>query len=585
MSSYVADELHKEASVLKERRKVREEGSTARRGGAGSGAGDSTAGRQSRADKLASENRMPKEKLAAADGKGKGKSGAAAAADGKLYVVFNWQCGRGVPSNFEGYDCQPAKSIAHTEGRVSLPSDAAKCDASELLDGRPRELRHDWRQRLLRGPEQVREPVVPYFEKLRAVNQEFADRDTTALPSAGVWRGLQIPASHNLSLSQVDIEAAFHRVGAPPGLDEMFALPAVPVDALREVLPVVGIGARLEGKVIAAGINGDRIIQDRRAVPDVGEEAGAAVYVDGVAAIGRSPTSVSTTTEQVQHQHLEANNLKCKGVHSDPEEHKFTVLNFDIETGRISASKGRIWKLRLALLEIAERGYCSGDDMLPLLGHYTWAAILRRCLLGVFHGARRFARAAGSRRWRLWPEVATECRVAAALIAFAYLGTKLEVDPAALATDASTGSGNVKGSGFGGFAVTEKTWNPRDVWAAASCMGRWRYRSEAAVGARRHALGAAQNHAHFNAIMNMEGAASPEGDDDMDQSSRALASRRDSREKLPGPNVSPSEVEQATFEDIDPNFLLPLDSWKLEVFGRWQRPEDTMRLEGRALIT
>ncbi|CAK0814155.1 unnamed protein product [Prorocentrum cordatum] len=84
LSSYVADELQKEASVLKERRKVREERSTARRGGAGgSGGHDNSAGLQSRADKLASENKFLKEKLAAIDPKGKGKSGAAAAADGK----------------------------------------------------------------------------------------------------------------------------------------------------------------------------------------------------------------------------------------------------------------------------------------------------------------------------------------------------------------------------------------------------------------------------------------------------------------------------------------------------------------------
>ncbi|CAK0806131.1 unnamed protein product, partial [Prorocentrum cordatum] len=433
-----------------------------------------------------------------------------------------------------GYDCQPVKSTVYIEGRVSLPSDAAKCDASELLDGHPRELWHDWRQRLLRDPEQVRDRVVPYFDgKLRrsprhyacflsemykagvirfsaprpstvglffveksgnqlrvildarAVNQEFIDPDTTALPSAGVWQGLKIQASHNLSLSQVDIEAAFYRIGAPPGLDEMFVLPAVPVDALLEALPEVDIGSRLEGKVsplptvfptgwswslyfcqalvvsqvVAAGIRANRIIQDRCVVPDVSETAGVAVCVDGVAAIGCAPVSVSTTIEQV-HQHLEASHLKCKGVQSDPRDQNFTGLNFDFETGRTPVSKGRIWRLRLALLEVAERGYCSGDDMLSLLGHCTW--------------------------------VATECRVAAALIAFAYLGTKLEVDPVVLATDASTGSGDLEGTGFGGYAVTEKTWTRHDVWAAASCMERWRYKFEGAIEARRHALQAAR---------------------------------------------------------------------------------------------
>ena len=165
-----------------------------------------------------------------------------------------------------GYDCSPAKSVVYTEGLVSLPSDALKCDASESLTGHARELWHEWRQRLLRGPDQDRELVVPHFdEKLRrsphhyarflsemysagmvrfaasrpatvglffveksgnqlrlildtrAVNQEFVDPDTTALPSAGVWRGLKIPASENLPLSQVDIEAAFYRIKSPPG--------------------------------------------------------------------------------------------------------------------------------------------------------------------------------------------------------------------------------------------------------------------------------------------------------------------------------------------------------------------------------
>ncbi|CAK0812350.1 unnamed protein product, partial [Prorocentrum cordatum] len=370
----------------------------------------------------------------------------------------------------------------------------------------------------------------------RAVNQEFIEPGATALPSAGVWRGLKIPAGHDLSLSQVDLEAAFYRIGVPPGLDEMFVLPAVPVDALLEALPEVDIGSRPEGKVspllavlpmgwtwssyffrapvvsqvVAAGISASRVIQDRCVVPDVRETAGVAVYVDGVFAIGCDPASVSSTIEQA-HQRLEASHLKCKGVQSDPWDQKFTGLNFDFETGRISVSKGRIWRLRLALLEVTERGYCSGDDMLSVLGHYTWAAILRRCLLSVFHSAYRFARAAGPRRWRLWPEVATECRVAAAPIACAYLDTKLEVDPVVLATDASTGTGDLEGTGFGGYAVTEKTWNQHDVWAAASCVERWRYKLGGAI--------------------------------------------------------------EVNFEEIGPSFLLPLDSWKLKAFGRWRRPE------------
>ncbi|CAK0804189.1 unnamed protein product [Prorocentrum cordatum] len=38
------------------------------------------------------------------------------------------------------------------------------------------------------------------------------------------------------------------------------------------------------------------------------------------------------------------------------------------------------------------------------------------------------------------------------------------------------------------------------------------------------------------------------------------------------------------FSEIDPSFLFHLSSWRLKLFGRWSRPEDIMRLEGRALI-
>ncbi len=87
LSAYVADELHKEASVLKERRKVREERATAR--GEQTGGGSGTAALQSRADKLANENKSLRDRASAteaAKGKGAGKGqnqGGAAASDSK----------------------------------------------------------------------------------------------------------------------------------------------------------------------------------------------------------------------------------------------------------------------------------------------------------------------------------------------------------------------------------------------------------------------------------------------------------------------------------------------------------------------
>ncbi len=87
-----------------------------------------------------------------------------------------------------GYDCDPVKSIVYTEGRVSLPSDPGKCDALAWLRGHPSELRHGWRQRLLRDPGALREPVVPYFDdKLRRSPGLYA-KFLSEMHSAGMIR-------------------------------------------------------------------------------------------------------------------------------------------------------------------------------------------------------------------------------------------------------------------------------------------------------------------------------------------------------------------------------------------------------------
>ncbi len=206
----------------------------------------------------------------------------------------------------------------------------------------------------------------------------------------------------------------------------MFSLPPVPCEALREagfdldatmagaakvspLLTVLPMGwtwslffcqALVVAQVLAAGVSEDRFFEDRKAAPKIDETPGAAVCVDGVAALGCDPSAVDETIHRV-HDQLEASNLRCKGVSDASQRQKFTGLDFDAETGRIMVSGQRVWKLRRALLAVAERGWCSGAEMLSLLGHFTWAAILRRCLLSIFHSAYRFTLEAGPRRWRL----------------------------------------------------------------------------------------------------------------------------------------------------------------------------------------
>jgi hypothetical protein len=71
---------------------------------------------------------------------------------------------------------------------------------------------------------------------------------------------------------------------------------------------------------------------------------------------------------------------------------------------------------RLCLLVAATRelltvGHCSGRTLARLLGHWTWAVLVRRPLLSIFSSVYRFIEVAGHRDFNLWPSVRAELEV------------------------------------------------------------------------------------------------------------------------------------------------------------------------------
>ncbi|CAK0900473.1 unnamed protein product, partial [Prorocentrum cordatum] len=342
----------------------------------------------------------------------------------------------------------------------------------------------------------------------RLIYQEFTGSDTVNLPSAGCWRGLRIQPADQLRLAQMDVEAAFYRIQCPPGLEEMMILPRIRRQDLLAARPDIdldGVGGKVlaprllvapmgwswslcfceslvEAHVAQAGFGTDRQIADGKVIPDLSSDAAAASHVDGVAAVG------SCRSQNVEKQLMD-DHLVCKGIESPKASHKFTGLTFDQEAAAVSLSPSRLWRLRLGLRELADRGFCSGDEMLQVLGHCTWTALLRRGLLSIFSMSYKFADWAGPRRRRLWKGVAAELWAASALIAFAFCDAKRVVDPGVLVSDASTGEGAGRAPGFGGYGVAEKRWGVENVWATVARCERWRCAAEGAVQARGLALG------------------------------------------------------------------------------------------------
>ncbi|CAK0792247.1 unnamed protein product, partial [Prorocentrum cordatum] len=514
-----------------------------------------------------------------------------------------------------GYDMSPAKAVLFTEGSVAVPSDSRKCEPAYLLSESVRDLWQDWEKHLLRPRKEWLANVPPHFDarlksspKLyasflhdlfnagmieftserkhtlapffvakrdgsgqqrmvldtRRVNRMFYDPDVAELPTAGSWQSLRLGADSSLFLGQCDIEAAFYRFLAPPGLSELMILPSIDRGALANVLPsgtLDGIVGRrcspclkvlpmgwnwslffcqhaVEGMLRTVGIGDHRLVHERKVIPDLEGETVAAAYVDGVAVIGSKYDAVVSQLETV-HGAFNAAGLQCKEMEPPSDHQKFTGLIFDRESGRISLGRSRMWKIRQALLCQASQRYATGKELASLVGHFNWAALLRRPLLCIFQSTYRFIKKAGDSRWRIWPEVIRELRVAAALVPFAYYDAKRPVDSTVYSTDASTGDLDPAGSLHGGYGVTKRELSQQLVLETARVRERWRYHVEGALHAREFAFAA-----------------------------------RD---------TSGAPSDGMSFATVDSDVVFPMETWRNVTFGRWCREENILRLEGRAL--
>ncbi|CAK0847575.1 unnamed protein product, partial [Prorocentrum cordatum] len=349
----------------------------------------------------------------------------------------------------------------------------------------------------------------------RCVNDLIEAPVHAVLPTAGAWSALEAPMGQELHLAQAGVDSAFYRIGLPGGAQEMFVLRAVHLPTLlrlrpdlRDQLPagvetwaspcleVLHMGwtwslyfcqCMVMAGVQAAGFALSDSIQDRRAAPSVARRNRAAVYVDGVAVVGLEADLATSDCERVAAK-LEALGLKCKSVEAAGSGATFTGLSFEVSSGKIRLSRSRTWKLRLAPLHAASRGWASGDELRHLLGHWCWAAILRRELLGVFAQTCRFIALASSRRWRLWPRVEAELWRAAALVCFASVDAERPCSTAVTVSDASGASP----WDFGGRGAMEIDWGLESVRAAAGQAEKWRWSVSEAIAARAQTLGLPQ---------------------------------------------------------------------------------------------
>ncbi|CAK0877595.1 unnamed protein product [Prorocentrum cordatum] len=306
------------------------------------------------------------------------------------------------------------------------------------------------------------------FDTLRA-NARFHDPDHSQLPSAAAWAALRTEPTSSLNRAQADVDRAFYRVKLPDKMDEHFSLPSVHLGTLRQLADEAGIDMGLPEarfglpllQVLPMGWSWSLYFCQRL--------LGAAVLRSGI--------DTGPLIKEV--------GLKCKGVMELDDLQTFTGITFERRSARIGISAARMWRVRLALLFVADRRSATRGEISSLLGHFAVAALLRRPLLSIFQQTYVFARVAGRRRLRLWSRVELELRQAAAPLVFAFTNSKEPGGTFVCASDASRGQA---GSG-GGCGVVGQTWATELVGHTAASAESWRCSVLGAIGARECAPG------------------------------------------------------------------------------------------------
>ena len=202
-----------------------------------------------------------------------------------------------------------------------------------------------------------------------------------------------------------------------------------------------------------------------------------ASYVDNIGVFSLSRAAADRTLNAV------VDDLRCRGLilheiepaspHGD-----FVGLCFDGVRGMVRIKPSRIWRLAYALDEALARPSLSGGALEVLLGHVTWAGLVRREILSVLNVSYRYVKTCHDWPATLWPAVRRELQQVKSLLPLLRADLRGKWHDKMIAPDAS----------HFGLGVCERG-DCRDMAASLGGVSeRWRFAVEDAVRACAHAF-------------------------------------------------------------------------------------------------
>ena len=202
-----------------------------------------------------------------------------------------------------------------------------------------------------------------------------------------------------------------------------------------------------------------------------------AAYVNEFATSSHDPIIALETTQRT-YDAATAAGLPCHDVSDPTEPQDFTGMHVNGQRGRVQVTTKRLWRLRLGIEGALAHGRCSGEQLGRLLGHITYACLLRREMLSILSSCYAFISSKGPASGVLWSSVRRELIWISSLLPLACTNTWREWSPRLHVGDASDD----------GFCVCELMTEVATISSLGRTSERWRFRTEDVIAARQHSL-------------------------------------------------------------------------------------------------
>jgi len=398
-------------------------------------------------------------------------------------------------------------------------------------------------------------------------------------PGADVGADMGAVPAGQVHIGTTDIKDCFYRMRLPDGLCDYFCLPGVSAADAAAVVSRAGgdpaffsggegewwpsltvlpmgftwslflaqrVNTHLVGEI--PSLKGSRPLVDRGPplvlVPG-DERVSHYVYVDNIGVVGVVHSTVAAALDECVLQ-LDSRGLTTHDteLHSNFGDVLGVELNSELKCTRLTAK--RYWRLERGLGAALARRCLSGKDVEILVGHCTFAGLIFRQSLSIFHACYAYVQSAGEKKCVIWPSVRQELQSFKDILPLLESDWELPWNERVTATDSS---------GYG-YGECVSDWGADEAARHGRLPERARFRR-----------GAGSARAHSFAVVQEAG--------------------RDSAGRVILPDTDDADPhgweEDDDFPEV-PVVLMDHKRWRVTRSGRWKYSEDIHLTEARALV-